>query len=225
MDQDVSKSTDPVAGLPAGTSEAQALIQGLVDIPTLSLAMDFDDFAGPTNGIYTNSMESGSAWERACSVELIQGDNSEAWQENCGIRVQGGSSRIPSRSPKHSFSLRFREVYGASRLREEVFPESEVDSFDTLAIRAVYNNSWIHMNSAQRAAGSLIRDQWARSTMFDMGNPEAGQGMMVHLYVNGLYWGVHNLTERQEDSHYADCLLYTSPSPRDQRGSRMPSSA
>ena len=24
---------------------------------------------------------------------------------------------------------------------------------------------------------------------------------------------------------YADCLLYTSPSPRDQRGSRMPSSA
>ena len=25
--------------------------------------------------------------------------------------------------------------------------------------------------------------------------------------------------------HYYDCLLYTSPSPRDQRGSRMPSSA
>ena len=26
-------------------------------------------------------------------------------------------------------------------------------------------------------------------------------------------------------SHPKDCLLYTSPSPRDQRGSRMPSSA
>ena len=26
-------------------------------------------------------------------------------------------------------------------------------------------------------------------------------------------------------AHYTDCLLYTSPSPRDQRGSRMPSSA
>ena len=25
--------------------------------------------------------------------------------------------------------------------------------------------------------------------------------------------------------HYLSCLLYTSPSPRDQRGSRMPSSA
>ena len=28
-----------------------------------------------------------------------------------------------------------------------------------------------------------------------------------------------------EDYKYIDCLLYTSPSPRDQRGSRMPSSA
>ena len=27
------------------------------------------------------------------------------------------------------------------------------------------------------------------------------------------------------DQQYKDCLLYTSPSPRDQRGSRMPSSA
>ena len=204
MDQDVSRSTDQVSGLPAGTSEAQALIQGLVDIPSLSIAMNFDDFAGPSNGIYTNSQQSGFAWERACSVELIQGDNSDAWQESCGIRVQGGASRIPSRSPKHGLSLRFREIYGAGKLREDLFPESEVDTFDTLAIRAVYNNSWVHSDAGQRGRASLIRDQWARSTMLDMGNPEAGNGMMVHLYINGLYWGVHNLTERQNAAHYAE---------------------
>ena len=28
-----------------------------------------------------------------------------------------------------------------------------------------------------------------------------------------------------EEGHHLGCLLYTSPSPRDQRGSRMPSSA
>jgi len=85
-----------------------------------------------------------------------------------------------------------------------LFPESEVDTFDTLAIRAVYNNSWVHSDAGQRGRGSLIRDQWARSTMLDMGNPEAGNGMMVHLYINGLYWGVHNLTERQNAAHYAE---------------------
>ena len=34
---------------------------------------------------------------------------------------------------------------------------------------------------------------------------------------------VHRLLSKEEDNK--DCLLYTSPSPRDQRGSRMPSSA
>ena len=44
-------------------------------------------------------------------------------------------------------------------------------------------------------------------------------------------YGMHNSLfnqtpglQRAEALHY-DCLLYTSPSPRDQRGSRMPSSA
>ena len=203
MDQDVSKSTGAVTSV-SGLTEAQALIQSLVEIPTLSIAMEFDDFAGAANGIYTNSLQSGFAWERACSAEWIKGDSSKSWQENCGIRVQGGSSRTPSRSPKHGLSLRFRETYGVSKLRENLFPESDVDTFDTLALRAGYNNSWIHSNIDQRNRGSMIRDQWARSTMLDMGNPEAGHGMMVHLYVNGLYWGVHNLTERQNASHYAE---------------------
>ena len=26
---------------------------------------------------------------------------------------------------------------------------------------------------------------------------------MVHVYINGLYWGVHNLCERQDAAHYA----------------------
>ena len=34
-----------------------------------------------------------------------------------------------------------------------------------------------------------------------------------------------NLLDENADYAYRICLLYTSPSPRDQRGSRMPSSA
>lgn len=68
---------------------------------------------------------------------------------------------------------------------------------------AGYNNSWIHSNAAQRVAGSMIRDQWMRQSMIDMGNPAGGEGFMVHMFVNGLYWGVHNLCERADASHYA----------------------
>ena len=35
----------------------------------------------------------------------------------------------------------------------------------------------------------------------------------------------NKLAEKNIGTRLADCLLYTSPSPRDQRGSRMPSSA
>ena len=39
-------------------------------------------------------------------------------------------------------------------------------------------------------------------------------------------WFIQSLTKIfEENAERMDCLLYTSPSPRDQRGSRMPSSA
>ena len=47
--------------------------------------------------------------------------------------------------------------------------------------------------------------------------------MPVHSYeVEMIYLLIDPITERTQSSI---CLLYTSPSPRDQRGSRMPSSA
>ena len=38
-------------------------------------------------------------------------------------------------------------------------------------------------------------------------------------------YGADRLYDRMDTLLVKDCLLYTSPSPRDQRGSRMPSSA
>ena len=38
-------------------------------------------------------------------------------------------------------------------------------------------------------------------------------------------FGLRDIRHRQAKHYYDRCLLYTSPSPRDQRGSRMPSSA
>lgn len=200
MDTRVSKSTASATGL-TGTT-AQNMLKGLRDIPTISIAMNRADFSGPS-GIYTNSGNGGLEYE--CSAEYIPSvnDTRDDWQINCGIKVQGGASRNPSASPKHSMNFRFRNEYGAGRLREALFPESEVEEFNSITLRAGYNNSWIHRDANQRNRGSMIRDQWMRDCMLDMGNPAAGHGFMVHVFVNGLYWGVHNLCERPEASHYA----------------------
>ena len=179
----------------------ERLLAGLRDLPSVSVAMPQDDFFGPVNGIYTHGTSRGIAWERACSAEYLATDEDDAWQVDCGIRVQGGASR--SRTAKHSLSLRFRDTYGATRLRENLFPGAPVQEFNVIAFRAGYNNSWGHWDDGQRDRGMMIRDQWVRDSMLDMGNPAAGRGFLVHLYINGLYWGVHNLCERQDAAHYA----------------------
>ncbi|MGC6466692.1 MAG: lamin tail domain-containing protein [Akkermansiaceae bacterium] len=198
MDTRVSQNT----GLATGhtTTVAQTMLLGLRDIPTMSIVMDRDDFAG-SSGIYSNA--GNRSLEYPCSAEFIpiEGDSRDDWQVNCGIKVFGGASR--SRSPKHSLNLRFRTEYGPGKLRHPLFPGSEVEEFNSIAFRSGYNNSWIHWSGEQRARGSMIRDQWMRQSMLDMGNPAAGHGFMVHLFINGLYWGVHNICERPEASHYA----------------------
>ena len=175
---------------------------GLKAIPSLSITLDQDELFGP-DGIYSNTLLSGMAWERAASAELIFADGSDGFQVDAGLRVQGGASRDPSNSPKHAFSLRFRDTYGAGQLEFPLFAGSAVERFDSLHLRAAYNNSWISGRGSERARAAYIRDQWVRDSLLAMGEESAGQGMFVHLYLNGLYWGVYNLHERPVASHYA----------------------
>lgn len=200
MDTRVTKSTGVATN--HTTTTAQTMLKGMRDIPTISIVMNRADFSG-SNGIYTNSTSETLMHE--CSAEFLPaiGDTRKDWQINCGLKVQGGSSRNPGSSPKHSMNFRFRSEYGAGRLNQPLFPGSKVKEFNAIALRAGYNNSWIHSAESQRNVGSMIRDQWMRKSMLDMGHSEAGEGFMAHLFVNGLYWGVHNVCERPEASHYA----------------------
>ena len=176
------------------------LLEGLRAIPTLSLALSPEDLFG-TSGLYWNR----DTRERPASAELIYGDGvTEGFHVNCGARIQGGASRNTPQSPKHAFSLRFRGGYGPSRLEFALFEGSSNESFDTLQLRAGYNNTWIHRDSGQRRRMQQFRDQWIRDALLDMGQDSAGQGIFVHLYLNGLYWGVYNVHERAVASHYAD---------------------
>lgn len=200
MDTRVSRSTTQSAGH-GGLTTAQAMLQGFKEAPSISISMPPADFVQ----IYANPQTQGL--ERACSAEFLpaENDSRSSFQEHCGLRVQGGASRIPSRSPKHSLSFRFRDAeYGTGRLRQALFPGVDIKNFNSIALRAGYNNSWIHSSASQRQVGSMIRDQWMRESLRDMGNEDAGAGFLAHVFVNGLYWGLHNVAERQDNVHYAN---------------------
>ncbi|MGQ9591211.1 MAG: lamin tail domain-containing protein, partial [Planctomycetota bacterium] len=195
----VDYEMDPeITGEPAARAR---IVEGLSALPSLSIAMDVADVFGPS-GIYSNPTGEGVLYERPCSAEFLEPRAGGGWQVDCGIRIQGGASRLPEKSPKHSFRLLFKGDYGPTRLRERFFPDSDVASFDTITLRANFNNSWIHWDGAQRRRGCLIRDQWARDVQLAMGRVSS-HGRYVHLYVDGLYWGVYNAVERPNASFAA----------------------
>ena len=82
-----------------------------------------------------------------------------------------------------------------------MFGDGATDSFDTVTLRANFNDAWVWgQNEAQ-----YIRDQFADETLLAMGEP-ASHGNYVQLYVNGLYWGLYNPTERPDTSFAATYL-------------------
>ncbi len=179
-------------------------VTSLESLPSLSIVMPVQDLFGKDRGIYSHPEESGDEWERRCSFELINPGQSNI-QVNCGIRIQGGWNRRPEESPKHSFRIVFKKKYGAGKLHAPIFGKDGPKEFDSLILRSGCNNSWLHWSGVERRRGELIRDQWVRDTMREMGQPSAA-GIFVHLYLNGLYWGIYNLTERPDAAFAASHL-------------------
>ena len=177
----------------------ETVVDDLLSLPTMSIVMDREELFG-ASGIYQNPQSEGVAWERAASVEYFFPDRAaDGFQVNCGIRIQGGSSRSPN-YPKHSLRLLFKRLYGPGKLRYRLFadePEGEnaTDEFDTITLRAGFNNSWTHWHWFQNPRAQYIRDQWVRDSQLAMGWPSP-HGRYVHLYLNGLYWGIYNPCER-----------------------------
>ena len=148
--------------------------EAFTKIPTLSLVTEIDNLFHRSTGIYQRPTSEGSRWERPVSAEFFTADGSEpGFNANCGIRIQGGSSRQPD-IPKHSFSLRFREDYGLGSLRYPLFKDAPhgdgaVEEFDVLQLRATFNHSWFHRHYYQSRVAQYNRDQWVNDLFLEMG--------------------------------------------------------
>jgi hypothetical protein len=169
----------------------------LLSLPSMSIVMTNRDLFDSQTGIYANSGNSGVSWERPGSIELIYSDGTEGFQADCGVRIQGGYFRQPSAGKKHSFRLLFKGIYGPTKLRYPLFGDDAAREFDTLTLRAGANDGYIWGGNESNV--QYTRDQFMRDLQLGTGNA-ASHGNFVHLYVNGLYWGLYNPCERPDGS-------------------------
>jgi len=173
------------------------IIDDMQAIPTLSLVTTVEDMFGPS-GIYANPRSRGDAWEKPASVEWINTDGTTLFQVDAGVQIVGGASRNPG-NKKHSFRLVFKSQYGPSTLEYPIFNGESIGDFNTITLRAGFNDRWTNGSS------TYLQDRWAAERQLAAGGI-ASHGTFVHLYVDGLYWGLYNPVERPDDAFAASYL-------------------
>ena len=186
------------------TAYAALALQALTNLPTLSLVANPDDLFSQNRGIYANPnpvQAERPLWERAASVELILPDGSPGFCVNAGLRIHGGTSRDPNWTRKHSLRLFFKRTYGGD-LDYSLFADSGAQEYDTLVLSAGFNVTWNNRYEAGGARAQFVRDQFCSDLQLAM-NRAASRGRFVHLYLNGLYWGVYNMHERPDEDFAA----------------------
>ncbi len=197
----------------ADTTFSQRVTEGLYSLPILSIVSDKDHFFSHENdeergGIYIFTGppvgdNTGHGWTRPVSVELMGGPQQHDMHADCGIRLHGGHGRLAEKNPKHSFRLVFKKEYGQGKLAYPVFGEPQ--EFDQLVLRCHFGYSWQHWDATQRPVAQYTRDVWARCMQQRLGGIGV-KALYVHLFINGLYWGLYNIAERVDDLFGKDHL-------------------
>jgi hypothetical protein len=174
---------------------SEVIEDALLSIPSISIVTDRQSF----HNLYTSPRRRGKAWERPVSVELIDPEGDQAgFHIRAGLRIQGELGRSEF-MPKHGLRLFFREEYGAGRLEYPLFPDSSVEEFDTLVLRSGVNRSYAGYPKRQDEIRqtTYTRDEWLRASQLALSG-SGSHGIFVHLYLNGLYWGLYNVIERPD---------------------------
>ena len=192
---------------------AEKIKKGLLSIPVLSIVTDRDYlfsheadeekggiyiFTGPPVGDPT-----GNGWTRPVSAELFGCDHD--FSVTCGLRLHGGHGRLAEKNPKHSFRLVFKKEYGEKTLKYPLFSEDESEKYNQLVLRCHFGNSWQHWMESNRQKAQYTRDVWARRIQRKIGWTSVN-ALYVHVFLNGMYWGLYNIAERVDDQYGKDHL-------------------
>ncbi len=185
--------------------------QALTNIPTISIVSDLSLLLGTNTGFYVRKIKKG--YQVPINVEMIMADGSAGFNVPGGIEVQGGTSPDDAtingvatwKSIKLSMRILFKGEFGNRKLHFPVFPDSPNTEYNTLMLDAGLNNWWHYNGSTsdeQRTRATCIHDQWASDLQKAMGGISF-HGRAVHVYLDGVYWGMYVMHERPDDNFAA----------------------
>jgi hypothetical protein len=145
--------------------------------------------AAENGGTPANFTQSGDEWERPVHIEFFEDDGRTAFAQDAGVRMHGAWARA---FRQKTFRLYARNEYGSNRFRFRFFPDKELDDFRRILLR----------NSGQDWGKTMLRDGFMQRISQDLSFDTQFYRPAI-VFVNGEYWGIHNLRDRYDD-HYIE---------------------
>ncbi|MDI6402000.1 CotH kinase family protein [Balneolaceae bacterium ANBcel3] len=179
------------------------------DIPVLSLTTEPDHFFHDDTGIYVpgaiyndtgygdnqwgkpnaNYFQRGREWERPASLEWFE-QGQQKFRQDIGVRIHGGGSRS---LPMKSLRLYARGSYGQTHFEYPLFEDQNYAAYKRFLLR----------NSGQDfyQRSTMFRDAFMQTLVRNL-NFDTQAYRPVILFLNGEYWGIHNVRERYDKYYF-----------------------
>ncbi|MFZ1689181.1 MAG: CotH kinase family protein [Flavobacteriales bacterium] len=183
-------------------------------LAVVSLVLPYDHLFDPEHGLYTvghailhdadrvalkylreprwwkypgNYLFRGKEWERSANIEIFDGNGEPVCNEPVGIRINGNTTRgFPQKALRVSF---FPGAGGGQAIR--LFGD-DARHYDEIVLRASGNDQ------DRTMFRDAVQHRLCEALPFDV-----SRAVQSVVYINGAYWGIHNIRERVEDDELA----------------------
>ena len=169
-------------------------------LPVVSLITAQENFFGATTGIYipgttaagipnTTSATANYSqdWERPIYIQLWEPDRQNGFSTNAITQIHGSASANLLRK---GLRIEFKSSVGIGSLTYDLFGNGTDDTYDAFLLRA----------SGQDVQHLLFRDGVGQS-FFEDQDLSISPFRPAIVFINGEYWGIHNLRERSNEEY------------------------
>jgi hypothetical protein len=193
-------STNPQI-LPGKTITNTYFINENITLPVVSLASDPKNLFDWNTGIYVMGPNASpnfpyyganfwQGWEKPGHTEFFEKGGKRGFYLDNILKIHGNWSKG---FPQRSFRVQANDDYGQSMINYKIFPQKDIESFKAFNLR----NAGIDWNTTHMRDGLMHRA--VRNT-----NADIMDHYPVVVFVNGRYFGVYEMRERQDEYYLAE---------------------
>ncbi len=172
-------------------------------LPVISIVTDPDNLFDDTAGIYVpgvchvdGNSSTGNYfrdWEREVHMSYFEPDGTIGFAQNVGVRIQGGTSPA---SPQKAFHVIARNIYDDNRINYPIFKETKGHARNINEYKRFIIRAW-----GSTILSAMFNDACAHRLM-EESYLDLQSYQPVILFINGEYWGIHELREANKSNWY-----------------------